>query len=154
MSGEAFSTKVTVTDDGTYLIFTIATTVGISASAQNYNTITEGDGGAAAIGCTTPATFSGGAGPILDLQFNGVTITPIYGTGDVSVVDPSGTGAYAQFAAPTSQVIGFLGQEILYAPAALAGAPYTAKFASDPGALTMGECYVYGAVYPQLIKTT
>ena len=59
VSGEAFSTLVTVTHPSTVLVFTMAGTAG---GHDNGNTLTEGDGGAAAIGITSPPdTFAGGA---------------------------------------------------------------------------------------------
>jgi hypothetical protein len=60
VSGEPFSTYVTPTDNGTELIFTM---VGNNGVSDNGNTITEGNGGAAAIGFTgNPDTFAGGFG--------------------------------------------------------------------------------------------
>lgn len=55
---DTFSDYVTTTDNGTNLVFTM---VGDGADADNGNTITEGDGGAVAVGVTSPpATFANG----------------------------------------------------------------------------------------------
>lgn len=56
-SAEAFSTIVTVTDDGTELVFTMVTL----GAGQNNNSINEGNGGAAAIGIVDPPVIFGGA---------------------------------------------------------------------------------------------
>ena len=150
VSGEPFSTYVAVTDNGTNLVFTMKT-VGVAASAQNSNTITEGDGGAAAIGIEAPpATFENGVGPILNVTLGDLPIAP--NVSDVSMVDAPNPG-YGNLQSVGGVPI-LPGDGAVYISAAQAGLPYNALFASDPGALTQGECYVYGLLYPELIQTT
>jgi hypothetical protein len=152
VSGEPFSTYVAVTDNGTNLVFTMKT-VGVAASAQNSNTITEGDGGAAAIGIEAPpATFENGVGPTLNVTLGDDPIAP--NVSDVSMVDAPNPG-YGNLQSVGGVALSpGVGAEVLYISAAQAGLPYNALFASDPGALTQGECYVYGLLYPELIQTT
>lgn len=153
VSSEPFSTYVTVTDNGTNLVFSMV--AGGPALGQNGNTITEGDGGAAALGIDSPpASFSGGAGPILEVTFG----TPIAGLGtiDLSGID-SNKGGYGDlvYMGTSGNTAGPLATDnFLYAPASAAGIEYVAKFVSDPGALTQGECYIYALLYPELIQTT
>lgn len=153
---DTFGNYVVVTDNGTNLVFTMVGT--LPAAGQTGNTITEGNGGAAAIGIDAPpALFEGGAGPTIGIAFgdnpelNGQAV-------DLSLSDAASTvaagAAYQPLVLMTGQPITPATNQTFYAPASAAGTPYLAKFLSDPGELTQGECYVYGFVVPELFETT
>lgn len=149
---DTFGDHVIVTDDGTELVFTM-TTVGLPAFAQTGNTITEGNGGAAAIGINAPpAVFSGGLGPKLGIYINDQLLVGNQNPTDVSRVDAGINYAplkqtRGQIAAPGEGGLVYIGPD-------LAGLPYVAKWQSDPGALTVGECWIYALLFPELIHTT
>lgn len=142
---DVFGDYVTVTDDGTELIFTTVA----YGNAQNGNTITEGNGGGAAIGVTSPPdTFSGGG--INNANLGIYLGVDAFVTLDVAQIDVPNSAA----AASTLQFAG-IGTPEYYIPGATDGVPFVAKWNPDPGGpITQGECYVYGLIMPRLIETT
>jgi len=78
VSGEAFSTKITPSNGGAGKILVTSLSAGVTS---NGDTITEGNGGAAALGFTAnPDTFAGGVGQLGTVTFNGdgtITLGPV-----------------------------------------------------------------------------
>jgi hypothetical protein len=144
-STEAFSTLVTPSNDSGSILLTMVS----GTTGGNGNTLSGGDGGAAALGFTgNPDVFAGGANSSVELLLGGDVIGS---PADISVIDPS-MSSPTPFREPTSSILDWAGGAGYYVPTS--GVPYTLKWVAETQPPTQGEMYVYGLILPAFYRVT